>query len=748
MIRTPPLATLTVPLVEKLEREINERGSCASGPIHLHLRLRGMIPVDAMQALYRLISIIQQRLEGLFTLESHPHTYCQQGSWLAKLFCHTTNLKQASCMLPAKPVEVDMVMEALQPSMNSLEFLHLVKGTYNSQESPVPAIARYISNCTRLQHLDLNFISLAAPDAAILIPAIIDLVAKQAEEYTKEGQQENPWPGLNFLAITSGHIQDHSMSSESLLLLTQLVRALHPMTSWKVTKTGGSLFPDIDDPELARESASQAFLAAMYDHPPCEIVERKATPYLATHMLRISERMKPGGPDHICALALHGVNIMNPPLSSQSTDSWTQLLESLPRMQHLTGLVILSFGRDIQMKSESDESRRNRLRQALYRNTSLSLASFGVFLKPPRSIFDRNIMLARVNSFLRQSTESPALLPYVMAATGAKNPTPDAVFCILRAQQEVIQPVALADQERSNNDSQTEHKGDQVLLPHGTQNEIKAESKLASDDDWTKVTSKDKKRVMRKGRGKKGRLTVAHSTSSGQAITSNETLQQELDSCRDAISKTAFFQQCFNMLANQRNVHAEKQHWRSILCLGVGNFAKSNRNDFSASLHQLAFIVLLRQKLEEETPIQIDFFDPECSDFEQAFLRSKGIQILSKDKSGGYEITANTICYMPHAPYNLYENIVRVNSEKFLKSPGPCIIGNSLSNYCHSLQIKNDIPVLQSLKAHIVQLDLPKVSPDDAPGNFVEAFNDTYVTTFSERAQGFQDAVLETKAQR
>ena len=310
-----------------------------------------------------------------------------------------------------------------------------------------------------------------------------------------------------------------------------------------------------------------------------------------------------------------------------------------------------------------------------------------------------------------------------------------------------------------------------------------ADAAKGEGEGWTTVTKYDKKRVMRKGRGaaRKHQINaVAHPTASLDGVIGDEdALLAVLAACRNQLQNTFFFKHCMQQLQkvelslqSQTNttytgggggggdggddlVNQDPQttrpsaFWVEILCLGIGNYGRTDCCEYSASLWQLAFALQLRDELQNDVPlyhhdchppqnrsIAINFFDPNSTDFEVNFLTQQfaGIHVLDNNLHGKHQIdkTRPTVVFMPHCPTFLYENMLATNSVSGRPSQSPtfCIIGNSLVNYCDALQTAVDIPNIHAMCDSLQEFRLQYTAQDEtiSSGNFLGAFNDTYLT--------------------
>lgn len=226
-----------------------------------------------------------------------------------------------------------------------------------------------------------------------------------------------------------------------------------------------------------------------------------------------------------------------------------------------------------------------------------------------------------------------------------------------------------------------------------------------------------------------------------------------------------------------------------ILCLGVGNFSKTSMHHYSPSLWQMACALQLRDDLQqkklqlylqfpekktsddndEETQqrrsIEIWYYDIVSTSVEEDFLRKEhGVHIIPTNQQGKHCIikirqqtsstsssstssSSSTLCFMPHCPLFLYENMV---AENWNQLDRVIIVGNSIHNHLSALQqqqhqvVAQDTPRLKEVVPWIVEtlLDatfgMTKSSEKNktrktppSPAEFVRAFNDTYLTYFN-----------------
>ena len=167
---------------------------------------------------------------------------------------------------------------------------------------------------------------------------------------------------------------------------------------------------------------------------------------------------------------------------------------------------------------------------------------------------------------------------------------------------------------------------------------------------------------------------------------------------------------------------------QEILCLGLGNFSKTHPIYFSASMWQLGLLLQMREDWKSRgcNP-RIYFFDPVSTDMERIFLKREQIQVLTEDAAGKRKISDRTLAFLPHCPAILYENLMQANPTAFRSESSCVLIGNSIRNVCDALLIpKLDLP---TLRVRCNQLDERQLTVDAGhqPGDFVKAFNDTFI---------------------
>lgn len=269
------------------------------------------------------------------------------------------------------------------------------------------------------------------------------------------------------------------------------------------------------------------------------------------------------------------------------------------------------------------------------------------------------------------------------------------------------------------------------------------------DDDWTVVSGNDKKRVMRRTRGRRGRSrpTTAslhknvNSSISSSVLEDKKQMQDALSGCMDCLRSTQFYKNTLHTWSSlsdhiQCDDEQKKNVPRQIVCYGLGNFSHTSLTHYSASLWQLSCLLCLREFLLTKTSaVTILFYDPCTTSFEERFLADDNINVhvLTINDQGKRAVDASTVFFMPHCPSRLYENVLWANWEQMLSSPNAPMVffGNSFRNHCEGLN-KVDCPCMRELLPWFdeEQLQYSKVDCKESPGNFIGAFNDTYLTYF------------------
>ncbi len=240
------------------------------------------------------------------------------------------------------------------------------------------------------------------------------------------------------------------------------------------------------------------------------------------------------------------------------------------------------------------------------------------------------------------------------------------------------------------------------------------------ENEWKTVTSADKKRVMRKHRGKRrANQTAAHhlALTSSLSLTEPERLLRSLKVAQEYLKQSDLWR-----LANKLISDHTIQH---IVCYGLGNFSQTSTTCLEAPLWQLGFLCCLCDEFLNDTSVL--FFDPVSTAEEKSFLHEQlRIQPLSVNDRG-IRPSNDTLFFMPHCPWSMYENVLFSNWGNRIM-----VIGNSLEGVadrhpCPCLKGSAGFLSQQALVASLRDLD-------GAPGNLLGAFNDTYVCSWKSEA--------------
>lgn len=268
------------------------------------------------------------------------------------------------------------------------------------------------------------------------------------------------------------------------------------------------------------------------------------------------------------------------------------------------------------------------------------------------------------------------------------------------------------------------------------------------------VTSFDKKRVMRKaGRRRRRHPTTAVIASADNGGTMSDTLSLYacLQDCIQYIRKTDLWKHLvdeFNRFTDSGSRFERPTTIRQIIAYGIGNFSKTNSTYHSASLWQLALVVCLREHLDEKRQaddeitaptvrVSLVFFDPCSTSGEIDFLTEHlDCRLLAVNDRGNHPATVDTLFFMPHCPTQLYEHVVWSNYYH-PDGGGPSfilLIGNSLRHLAET-KVVVDCPCLRALLPSLNENPMQGSTKDyeEAPGNLLGAFNDTFVSYFFQR---------------
>ena len=111
----------------------------------------------------------------------------------------------------------------------------------------------------------------------------------------------------------------------------------------------------------------------------------------------------------------------------------------------------------------------------------------------------------------------------------------------------------------------------------------------------------------------------------------------------------------------------------SLILLGIGPFG--NRQSFI----QMCYSIALKKRLSQFYNLtQVSAFDPCFTDFENKLLVSFGVSIIKENNFGKISSSNNAVFYMPHCPFQLYNNVLWSNWDRLQQT---IIIGNRFSMY-------------------------------------------------------------------
>lgn len=156
-----------------------------------------------------------------------------------------------------------------------------------------------------------------------------------------------------------------------------------------------------------------------------------------------------------------------------------------------------------------------------------------------------------------------------------------------------------------------------------------------------------------------------------------------------------------------------------LICIGIGHFS-----DCSISRHQLAFILLLKQRFNIQ---RIEFHEPILTASEIGVLAKLDCSVAHENCEGKIPIDGPTVVYAPHCPKQLINNLLWRNwNAKALQQL--IYIGNSFSNLVNSTPNR----FLAVDAAFIVQLQ-PICVETELVNNFKfsDIFNDTSIHQFN-----------------
>ena len=265
-------------------------------------------------------------------------------------------------------------------------------------------------------------------------------------------------------------------------------------------------------------------------------------------------------------------------------------------------------------------------------------------------------------------------------------------------------------------------------------------------DEWTVVTAADKKRVMRKrGAGKSTRRPAYYASDDFTASTTVKdlaVLERCLEECIAYLLQTCFWKNLVEALAqdNINNINIGQ-----IVCYGIGNISQTSTTYFAPSLWQLACAVAVQRHFDVTAqehhsppppppPMMMRLYDPCASAVEIHFVRQVLLMTVPEENErGSYPVASSTLFFMPHCPARLYENVVWSNYQN--DGNDVWILGNSLrriaeTNHCPCLQTIMECDAMVEFNMEPTRREC-----DEAPGNLMAAFNDTYLTRLPRRSR-------------
>lgn len=156
-----------------------------------------------------------------------------------------------------------------------------------------------------------------------------------------------------------------------------------------------------------------------------------------------------------------------------------------------------------------------------------------------------------------------------------------------------------------------------------------------------------------------------------------------------------------------------------LICIGIGHFS-----DCAISRHQLAFILLLKQRLNIS---DIEFHEPILTASEVDILAKLKCSVALENCEGKIPIDRPTIVYAPHCPKQLINNLLWRNWNATALQQ-LIYIGNSFTNLVNSTPSR----FLAIDAAFIAQLQ-PICVETELVNNFKfsDIFNDTSVHQFN-----------------
>lgn len=180
---------------------------------------------------------------------------------------------------------------------------------------------------------------------------------------------------------------------------------------------------------------------------------------------------------------------------------------------------------------------------------------------------------------------------------------------------------------------------------------------------------------------------------------------------------SAYYESAIKKL--QSILDANKSDKIHLICIGIGHFSEC-----SISRHQLAFILLLKQRFEIP---QIEFHEPILTASEVDILTQLNCSVARENCEGKIAIDGPTVVYAPHCPKQLINNLLWRNWNATALQQ-LIYIGNSFSNLVSSTPnrfLAIDAAFIVQLQPHCVETELVNNF------KYSDIFNDTSVHQFN-----------------
>lgn len=245
----------------------------------------------------------------------------------------------------------------------------------------------------------------------------------------------------------------------------------------------------------------------------------------------------------------------------------------------------------------------------------------------------------------------------------------------------------------------------------------------------------------RRGPAKDSAVDLRSTTTTAMdSIEDPEVMYSTITKCVEHLRSANFYKSLLNAWSSATGpTPASEKTVRQIVCYGVGNFSQTSLSHYSAPLWQLACALCFRDHLRiDGGDIRVLYYEPFSTAFEETILAGLKVQVLSVNERAKRPIDAvPTLFFMPHCPSELYDNVLWSNWDEVVASTPLFIFGNSLRNHCESLAPTSACPCLHLVLPWLQEQRLESSTSDlkQSPGNFMGAFNDTYLTYFQALGQ-------------